>query len=109
MLLDAGEAAHFGRGRSAALRTFPVGSMVPNFVPIVSGLATNRSPPLIATHRYPGSEVNRLIAGPISTPVAATLILPWDATRSANPFGSGAALSQVLHPFPTRRSPNLCP
>src|SRR6266545_1910400 len=65
--------------------------MIPTFVPIVSGLAEQRSPPLIATHRYPGSGANRLIAGPISRPDAATLMRPWDATRSARPSGSGAA------------------
>src|SRR5439155_10834504 len=39
--------AHFLRGRSAALRTLPVVSMMPTFVPIVRGFAANRSPALI--------------------------------------------------------------
>jgi len=41
----------FGRGRSAAFSTRPVGSRIPTFVPIVSGLAAKRSPGLIATQR----------------------------------------------------------
>src|SRR2546430_17473982 len=86
----------FGRGRSAALSTRPVGSRIPTFVPIVSGLAAKRSPGLIATQRYPGSGASRLIAGPISAPVAATLIRPRDVTRSASPSGSGAASSDAL-------------
>jgi len=38
---------------SAALRTRPVGSRMPTFVDIVSGLAVKRSPALMATQRYP--------------------------------------------------------
>src|SRR5438067_1831848 len=41
---------HFGLGRSAALRTFPIGSRRPIFVPIVFGLALKRSPGLMASH-----------------------------------------------------------
>ena len=44
---------HFARGRSAALSTRPVGSRMPTFVDIVSGLAVKRSPAFIATQRYP--------------------------------------------------------
>ena len=42
---------HFGLGRSAAFRIFPVASMIPTFDPIVLGLAKKRSPPLIAIQR----------------------------------------------------------
>src|SRR5213593_4563562 len=66
-----GGLGHFARGRSAALSTRPVGSRMPIFVDIVSGLAVKRSPALIATQRYPWSGVSRFIAGPISAFVAA--------------------------------------
>ena len=42
---------HFGRGKSAFFSTRPDWSMIPTFVPIVSGLAEKRSPALIATQR----------------------------------------------------------
>ena len=48
---DLDHVGHFGRGRSAFFSTRPVWSMIPTFVPIVSGLAENRSPALIATQR----------------------------------------------------------
>src|SRR6267378_3435556 len=38
---------------------------------------------------------SRFIAGPMSAPVAATLMCPCDATRSATPFGSGVACSEL--------------
>src|SRR5438105_598883 len=92
-LVDRG---HFGRGRSAFFSTRPVGSMIPTFVPIVSGLAVKRSPRFITTQRYPGSGASRFIAGPMSAPVAATLICPCGATTSASPSGSGVAFSESV-------------
>src|SRR5437899_10452114 len=38
---------------------------------------------------------SRFIAGPMSAPVAATLMCPCDATRSATPFGSGVACNEL--------------